>query len=239
MSYSIHPFWKVEKLLSPQVSSQTSPHMNVILLSHHIPKTAGSSLRLAFEAALGRRIVYGIYENTDASAMSEGRDLWIPAKAEVLHGHFKPDEKHKYIFPLAKRAVWVRDPIERLWSLVGHLLALKERHPHYFLLKASLPKISFNSQEDIVKALILEDKVRPFTHAYANFFKSVSIKNFEFVGSKHNYSDGLTKLSEMIGTNLKKFEVNRRTPRLHKLPASLKQLEPYLQHEYAIVGDYL
>ncbi|WP_246604464.1 hypothetical protein [Alteromonas lipotrueae] len=184
-------------------------------------------------------MVYGIYENTGASTMSEGRDIWVPSKAKVLHGHFKPDQNHKYLFPLAKRAVWVRDPIERLWSLVGHLIALKERHPHFSLLKTSLPKSSFNSQEDIVKALILEDKIKAFTHAYANFFKSVPIEKFEFVGSKHNYIDDLTKLSEMLGINFKKFEVNRRTPRSQKLPASLKQLEPYLKHEYAVVGDYL
>lgn len=239
MSYRIHPFWKVEKLLSPQMSSQVSPHMNVTLLSHHIPKTAGSSLRLALEAGLGRRFVYGIYENTGASAMSEGRDIWIPSSAKVLHGHFKPHGMHKNIFPLAHRVVWVRDPVERLWSLVGHLMALKENHAHYCFLKSALPNVNFDSQEAIVRALVFDNTVRAFTHVYTHFFKTVPIESFEFVGSKHKYADDLKKLSEMVGVDLKTLEINRRNKSVQKLPASIRQLEQYLEQEYAIVGNYL
>lgn len=239
MSYKIHPFWKVERLLSPKMSSQFSPHNNVVLLSHHIPKTAGSSLRKAFEMSFGRRFVYGIYENTGALAMSKGEDTWIPANAKVLHGHFKPQEMHKCIFPRASKAVWVRDPVERLWSLVGHLLALRERHPHYHLLKSALPHVNPNSQVDIVRALVLENAVSAFTHAYTHFFKTVSIDEFEFVGSKHKYVEDLKNLSELIGVGLKPLEINRRSNAKQKLPVIIRKLEPYLEEEYAIVDDYL
>ena len=184
MSYKIHPFWSVEKLLSPAKSSLGHPHRNVFILSHHIPKTAGSSLRVAFQQALGVRRVYGIYANTGASTLSKGAGVWVPSKAKVLHGHFSPHKNQTLIFPNAIRTVWVRDPIERLWSLIGHLLAAKERHPHYLLLKSTLPESSLKSQESIVKELILNNTIEPFTNTYTRFFKDVPIGKFSFIGSK-------------------------------------------------------
>lgn len=239
MSYKIHPIWRVERLLSPAKSSQVKPHRNVSLLSHHIPKTAGSSLRGAFEQAIGVRNVYGIYSNTGANAMSKGMDIWIPSKAEVLHGHFKPHTNHTKMFPHAIRTVWVRDPLERIWSLVGHLMALKEKHPHYALLKSKLPNTNFESQECIVRELILENPIYAFTHAYSHFFDTVSISQFTFVGSKHKYDKGLKQLANIMGMKLTTMQVNRRSSQTYQLPDSIKRLDSHLLDEYEIVGDYL
>lgn len=239
MSYKTHPFWSVEKLLAPAKNSQDQPHLNVSVLSHHIPKTAGSSLRVAFEQALGVRNVYGIYANTGASAMSKGEGVWLPSKAKVLHGHFKPHINHIKTFPNAIRAVWVRDPLERIWSFVGHLLALKEKHPHYILLKAKLPKASLKSQESIVNELLLNNTIEAFTNTYSRFFNTVPIDEFSFVGSKHKYEEGLKQLSDLTEIELKKLQVNRRTGQTYQLPSSIKRLESHLLHEYKIVGDFL
>lgn len=239
MSYKTHPFWRVEKLLSPDKNSKSRPHPNVAVLSHHIPKTAGSSLRVAFEQALGARSVYGVYANTGASAMSKGDEIWLPSKARVLHGHFKPHANHTQTFPNAIKAVWVRDPLERIWSLVGHLLALKEKHPHYILLKEKLPESSLKSQESIVKELLLNNTIEAFTNTYSRFFNSVSIDEFGFVGSKHKYEEHLQQLSDLTGIQLKTLQVNRRTSQTYQLPSSIKQLESHLHHEYEIVGDFL
>ena len=239
MSYRVHPFWRVEKLLSPAKNSESQPHPNITVLSHHIPKTAGSSLRVAFEQAIGARNVYGVYANTGATAMSKGDEIWLPAKAQVLHGHFKPHLNHTKTFPNAIRAVWVRDPLERLWSLVGHLLALKERHPHYILLKSKLSEVSLRSQETIVKELVINNTIGAFTNTYSRFFNAVPIDEFGFVGSKHKYEDGLEQLSDLTKLKLKTLQVNRRTSQTYQLPSSIKQLESHLHHEYEIVGDFL
>lgn len=239
MSYKVHPFWRVEKLLSPAKNSESLPHSNVAVLSYHIPKTAGSSLRVAFEQALGARNVYGVYANTGASAMSKGEEIWLPSKAKVLHGHFKPHINHIKTFPNAIRAVWVRDPLERLWSLVGHLLALKERHPHYILLKSKLSEVSLRSQETIVKELVLNNTIGAFTNTYSRFFNAVPIDEFCFVGSKHKYEEGLQQLSDLTKLKLKILQVNRRTSQTYQLPSSIKQLESHLHHEYEIVSDFL
>ncbi|MFZ8169796.1 hypothetical protein ACO1HB_13255 [Alteromonas macleodii] len=239
MSYKTHPFWRVEKLLSPAKNSKKQPQFNVSVLSHHIPKTAGSSLRVAFEQALGARNVYGIYANTGADTMSKGDEIWLPSKAKVLHGHFKPHINHTTIFPNAIRTVWVRDPLERIWSLVGHLLALREKHPHYILLKSMLPKASLKSQENIVEDLVLNNTIEAFTNTYSRFFDSVPIDEFRFVGSKHRYEEGLKQLSDLTEIQLETMQVNRRTGQAHQLPSSIKRLELHLLHEYEIVGDFL
>ncbi|AFT96878.1 hypothetical protein AMBAS45_17095 [Alteromonas macleodii str. 'Balearic Sea AD45'] len=194
---------------------------------------------MAFEEALGSRNVYGIYANTGASAMSKGEEIWLPSKAKVLHGHFKPHVNHLEMFPNAIRAVWVRDPLERLWSLVGHLLALKDKHPHYILLKTKLPESSFKSQETIVRELVLNNTIKAFTNTYSRFFNSVPINEFGFVGSKHKYEEGLEQLSDLTKLQLKTLQINRRTSQAYQLPSSIKQLESNLHHEYEIVGDFL
>lgn len=239
MSYKTHPLWRVERFFSPAKSSQSLPHHNVSVLSHHIPKTAGSSLRVAFEQAIGATNVYGIYANTGADEMSKGDQIWLPSRAKVLHGHFKPHNNHTKMFPKAIRAVWVRDPLERIWSLVGHLMAHKEKHPHYILLKSKLSAANLESQESVVMELILNNAMDAFTNTYSRFFNVVPINEFTFVGSKHKYEEGLKHLTDLTGVELKALQVNRRSNQTYQLPSSIKRLESHLLHEYEIVGDYL
>lgn len=239
MTYKIRPLWKIEQLLSPEKYSVTLPHDKVTLLSHHIPKTAGSSLRVAFEQAIGRRYVYGIYANTGADEMSFGRNIWVPRKATILHGHFRPHPNHTKMFPNALRAVWVRDPIERIWSLIGHLLSLKQKHPHYNLMVNSGLKADIESQESIVHEIITTNVLSEFTRAYSRYFSAVPIENFSFVGSKHSFEKDLDRLSDMIGVSLKMLQLNKRSDQSSPIPAKIRNLKRYLDKEYEIVSDYL
>ena len=239
MTYKIHPYWKLEKFVSPAEHSVDKPHLNVSLLSHHIPKTAGSSLRGAYEKAIGRRRVFGIYANTGASEMSTGKDIWVPRGAQILHGHFRPHPHHQKMFPNAMSAVWVRDPIERIWSLVGHLLALREKHPHYSFLKNAKLNANLESQESIVHAMITTDALNEFTHTYSSYFSAVPIRNFSFVGSKHKFENDLNRLSDMVGVNLKVLYLNKRSNQSAPIPAKIRNLEQYLSDEYEIVSNYL
>lgn len=238
MSYRIHPLWRVERLISPTMYSQSFPHNNVTFLSHHIPKTAGSSLRVAFEQSLGSRVVYGIYENTGAFEMSVGKEIWLPAKAKILHGHFKPHSNHERIFPLRKNCMGARSSraiMVASWS--SHVIGSKT--PQYNLLKSALPKTNFDSQTSIVHDLVTEDAVKVFTHAYSNFFRAVPVTDFAFVGSKHQYEKALRNLSELMNLKLEIKQVNRRNAYGHTIPTSIRRLESYLWQEYEIVGDYL
>jgi hypothetical protein len=227
------------KLLLSAKNSICQPQFNVSVLSHHIPKAAGSSPIATSEQAFGTINVYVFYANIGASAMSKGEQIWLPFKATVLHGHFKPHINHTRTFPNTIKAVWIRAPLERIWLLVKHLLVLKDKHSRYVLMKKRLPESSLKSQESIVKELLLNYLIEAFTRTYSRFFNTIPIGDFNLVGSKHKYEKGVEQLCDSAGLKLKALQVNRRTSQTYQLPSNIKRLELHLLHEYEIVGDFL
>lgn len=239
MTYTLHPFWKIEKFLRPGNCSKIRPNLNVRWISHHIPKTAGSSLRVSYAESVGKPYVYGIYANNGATEMSKGQSIWVPFKARILHGHFKPHAAHKEIFPNSKKIVWVRDPIERIWSLIGHLLAVGKTHPHYDILEQHFIGKGITDREGIVFNLIQSQEVPAFTNIYARFFSNVDISNFEFVGSVHRYNESLSQLSNKMEMPLPREFKNVRCGGKPDIPQRILDLKPLLAKEYDIVSRYL
>ncbi|MBS0663268.1 MAG: sulfotransferase family 2 domain-containing protein [Verrucomicrobia bacterium] len=103
-----------------------SEEAGAMLLSVHIPKTAGVSFRLMLARLFGEGFVQHYWEITDA----RGRVLTeIPANATCVHGHFVADELAAQ-FPQAPLITWVRDPVERVVSSYFHRLRDPDwRHP--------------------------------------------------------------------------------------------------------------
>lgn len=97
-----------------------------MLLSVHIPKTAGVSFRTLLAGLFGPGFVQHYWEITDAfgRVVSE-----IPPGATCVHGHFVASTlAEKY--PDASLVVWVRDPVERVISSYHHRLRAPDwRHP--------------------------------------------------------------------------------------------------------------
>lgn len=98
-----------------------------MLVSLHLPKTAGTSLRYAMRAQYGTRLL----EDYDAPPMQLPRGRrelsaiaagvspkrWLADDVVAIHGHFLPV---KYRIALrgrhARYATWLRDPVERVQS---------------------------------------------------------------------------------------------------------------------------
>ncbi len=238
MTFKLHPLWKAEKLFRPTKTSSLKPNTSVMWLSHHIPKTAGSSLRISFEQVAGRSKVFGVYAETGATEMSQGLPIWTPANAKFIHGHFRPHRKHKEYFPNAKRIVWLRDPIERIWSLVGHLLSEGDSHPHYKILNELYISNGVTDKEEIVFDMIKHYRAPLLTRVYARYFAKVPLEEFEFVGSVHRYSEGLSQLEKLL--NLKHNEEHRNIRNSSStIPVRLKTLKPHLAEEYDVVENHL
>ena len=236
---SLHPVRRLERFLLPHPFSAERPHLRVKWLSYHIPKTAGSSLRGSYQHAFGRWRVFGVYANTGAHAMSLGQPLWLPHFAKVLHGHFKPHPQHRGVFPHAKKIVWVRDPIERLWSLMTHLLEEGEKHPHYQILYKHCISQGITQQPDILERLIKDNLAPALTRTYARFFSRVPLNSFDFVGSVHNYSGAMNRLMEMMDCHLVIQERNVRARKGPPIPANVRALASYLDEEYGVVAPFL
>ena len=89
-----------------------------MLLSVHIPKTAGASFRRILAQLFEEDFILKYWQMTDA----RGRVIAaIPPNVRCVHGHFPPDELLEE-FPRAELITWVRDPIERVISSYHHRL---------------------------------------------------------------------------------------------------------------------
>lgn len=212
------------------------PH-NVALVSYHIPKTAGTSFRKMLEAEFGKNNVVGLYNPEKANAFSRGVKLGYKNKFSAIHGHFKPHKNHKIEYPSAMTMVWVRDPIERIWSHVGHLLKLKEQHPHFDELSKIYFKKSNVSQSEIVSDIIKNRTLPYMVDTYSRFFSNVPISDIDFVGSIHQFDRHVLLLNEMLSIKLKPKLTNVLSS--SAVPCEVKALESFLCQEYEIVSGYL
>lgn len=97
-----------------------------MLLSVHIPKTAGVSFRKILAQLYGPGFVLHYWEMTDAfgNVVAE-----VPPDTTCIHGHFAADV-HAHRFPEAQLITWVRNPVERVASSYFHRLRDPDwRHP--------------------------------------------------------------------------------------------------------------
>ena len=229
----------MDKLFLKSYSAQ-SPHLQVRWVSYHIPKTAGSSLRLSFESALTSKAVSGVYAHNGAKQLTLGRPLKLPKHCQLVHGHFRPRDEHLQMFPNAKTIVWLRDPVERICSLVRHLLQEKGNHPQYLILKDMYLEKGVMSIEEIVVDLIINKTLPAHTSFYTNFFKKKSISSFDFVGSVHRYEEDIKNLGQMMNFDLDYKYLNVRGKGDNLISrVILEELRTHLKHEYDIVKDYL
>ena len=96
---------------------------NVELISHHIPKTAGTSFYKTLSEAYGEKKVMGVYDLDMCVSLIREEPIWVPSQKKVLHGHFPARPFQLKQFPNAKHITWIRDPIERAWSNLRHWLS--------------------------------------------------------------------------------------------------------------------
>ena len=210
---------------------------SVALVSYHIPKTAGTSFRKMLEAEFGKSNVVGLYNPQEANAFSRGVTFRFKNKFSAIHGHFKPHKNHKTSYPSAKTMVWVRDPVERIWSHVGHLLKLKEQHPHFdelskiYLQKRNVP------QSEIVSDIIKNRSLPYMVDFYSRFFSNVPINDIDFVGSIHQFDRHILLLNEMLSIKLKPKMTNVLSN--SAIPSEVRALDSFLCREYEIVAGYL
>lgn len=229
---------KLERKLSSKEVSAQAPNKNVDWVVHHVPKTAGSSLRQSFVNALGKRPVFGVYRNTGAAELGVGQPIWVPRSAKVLFGHFPTHAAQGSMFPNAKRVTWVRDPLERAWSLLGHYLATKGETAQYAFVKQHYLDKGICKKEDIFERLIKDNGLAKNIFVYAHYFEHIKLKDFDFVGSTTSNRDDLKQLQKLLGKPLIEEKENVRNS-ASSFPKALRYLESYFACEYEIVADYL
>jgi hypothetical protein len=120
----------------------TMSHPDPMVLSVHVPKTAGTTFRfvlqalhrdrLKFDYGAGSPLTNGLirhafYEGDrggDSAVML--RDAYRSGRVSCIHGHF-PASRYYPVFPGAEVIFWSRDPVERVISEFFH--HRRYRHP--------------------------------------------------------------------------------------------------------------
>lgn len=157
-----------------------------MILSIHIPKTAGTTFRELLQAHFLDRICLHYYGPMDYNG---ARLAEIPARIDCLHGHFTARRfLDRYAHPAL--VTWLRHPVERVVSEYEHL-------------KRS-PDPSSGLSQLIAAGGTLVDFAE---HAYARntqarYIDGVPIEQFAFMGISELFDLELARLAHATGLHL-------------------------------------
>lgn len=173
--------------------------MNKVIISVHVPKTAGTSFAVWLGSVFGNGQLVRDYADRPIDPKSEmnvdpagflaryGAARRLPEGATAVHGHFWV-KKYERI-ENAIRITFLRDPIERM---ISH---------YYFWLNAPGDGHSLH-QRVLDEGMGLLDfarlpQMRGFYRDY--FFRDVNMAEFDFIGDMSFFDEELGRLEALLG----------------------------------------
>lgn len=198
------------------------------LVSSHIPKCAGVSLRKALTKCFGRQRIFFDYsdkmDDPESLFNQNQKHYWETiqnskfeelAGKKVVHGHFHV--KKYQSFSNAFRLTFLRHPLDRLIS-------------HYCYWMHTRPD-GTNSLHTYVqeKQLLIEEfaQIPIFRFYYTRkYFNGIKSSDFDFIGFYENFDADLARLGAILGIELPVFWENK-TPkrtRFHSISNEKKSL---------------
>ncbi|HTV73666.1 MAG TPA: hypothetical protein VME66_08195 [Candidatus Acidoferrales bacterium] len=173
-----------------------------MLLSIHVPKTAGNSFREALLRTFGARVFtdYGDWAGFNLpevnarrqareTAMRTRRDELL-ASYDVIHGHFIAD-KYLGLFPEAEFIAFFRDPYQQAIAHY-HFVKRNPQRPH--------PEARIVQERQMSLTEYLEWDA--FHNHQSQFLGSLSIEDLAFVGLSERYEQSLDLFAHTFGHNL-------------------------------------
>jgi hypothetical protein len=164
----------------------------------HVPKTAGTSLRLALERELGPEALamdYGpqrpetsavikkyIYEQKDMSALASALE---EGPVQVICGHF-PSEKYQDTFGAHNTLIFLRDPVQRLVSEYNHFV----NHHRY---RETFETFYRNPS---------------FINRQGTFADGMALSDYGLVGLTEEFNASVALVNEKCGWNLPAMKMN-------------------------------
>ena len=212
------------------------PATDVELVSHHLPKTAGTSLFHSLETAYGPESVRGIYDPADSAALTNGEPIDIAPGIRVVHGHFRPHTHHGRQFPNAFRIIWVRDPIERCWSLLRQWM--RYRHGAAYERFAARHLHDDADLATLFDRLVRDPDFAGVVNIYATYLAACDPDELDFVGRTEQLSTEMGRLGALLGRPLGEFRenVDHEAP---ELPFERAAYAPYFAADYEFLATRL
>lgn len=183
--------------------------MNKVIISVHVPKTAGMSFAVWLESVFGSRKIVRDYADRPIDPKSEmnvdpagflsrnGASRRLPEGTLVVHGHFWA-KKYERI-ENAVRITFLRDPIERTIS-------------HYYFWRNSAGDGHSLHQRVLDEGMGLLEfarlpQIRGFYLDY--FFRDVNMADFDFIGNMSLFDEELGRLEALLGVRGARATVNQ------------------------------
>lgn len=173
-----------------------------MLISVHIPKTAGVSFLNAIETQFEGRLLRDYADmplnNTPAQRnLTALRDCMRNAatgskfkQIQCIHGHFLP-LKYRFLPTTDKKqfVIWIRDPVERLAS-----------HFHYWNREYDAQTAGTLHRRVVEEAWTLERFCLglEMRNTYSKFLWGFPLDRFDFIGSTEHYSEDLLRFGQMF-----------------------------------------
>jgi hypothetical protein len=173
-----------------------------MILSVHVPKTAGNSFRECLAARFGDRLMtdYGDWAGCDMPQTNLHRAIRTAAmrrrgpelleKYDIIHGHFVAD-KFAGLFPNTKYVAFFRDPYQQAVAHY-HFLRQNPQRPH--------------PEERILheRKMTLHDYLEwdAFHNQQSQYLGTMSIDDFDMVGLSHRFPESLEMFGAIFGIRL-------------------------------------
>jgi hypothetical protein len=172
-----------------------------LLISVHLPKTAGASFRASLKAHFGDKLVWDYSDRPINQAPLARKMDALKASFQLaysyrdtgtacIHGHFLPVKYRWARTPERKQfVVWLRDPIERLAS------------NYYYWTRDYDPKTAGKLRRRIVEENWSLERFcfsSEMKNTYTKFFWGFPMDFFDFVGITENYETDLSFFAKKV-----------------------------------------
>jgi len=173
-----------------------------VILSLHVPKAAGNSLRELLHVEYGERFMgdYGDWSGFDTpeanarravrTAAMRARSAELEAKYDVIHGHFHAD-KYAGLFGSEQFVAFFREPYQQALA-------------HYYFLQR-------NPQRDHPEERIFHENRMTlldylswdaFYDQQSQYLGAIPLEDFTMVGLSNQFARGLTLFNATFGSSL-------------------------------------
>src|SRR5262245_10168268 len=165
-----------------------------LLLSIHVPKTAGSSFTQVLSQAYGTGLLrdyddlvldpqapFHCQQDVWWNRTSDFIEQYVNSRTKVIHGHYSA-VKYKDRFPKARWITWLRQPIARLIShyYFWTRLPLDPEHPHSLHREVHEGRLSF---AEFIEAPTIPNATSRI------FLRGLQLDDFEFVGIQEHFDE--------------------------------------------------
>lgn len=215
-----------------------------MLISIHIPRTAGTSFRFLLKQYYGQSVLFDYGDpimvnnliRTGFARKSKIKNRIFKSdfnNKRCIHGHFLP---YKYLdFKKEESAfvVWIREPMDRLMSHYSFIIKENKKHPDVSPFHQKVIKEKWNFEKFCL------DKTAQ--NLYSKFFWNFPISKLNFIGSLEDYDHDINLFCNKYFDHLDQELItsNKTLKKPSYSPNLLAMVKEFHKEDYILYGKLM